>query len=190
MSKAVMKSVPPRLCEKIANGECTMLLSKTKPKIDTPFKCYIYMTMNGLSSMISVKTKQGFVMKETHEVYPTMANGRVIGEFVCDNIDKYLGRLTTYAETPYKNKYVSPEELTKTCLSIYEINNYLNGRNAYFWHISQLKIYDKPKDLNEFRKPCKYAPNNTCYPDNCKLCPYNYLTSPPQSWCYVEELEE
>ena len=76
--------------------------------------------------------------------------GKVACRFVCDRIDKYCGRLTTYAETPYKNKYVSPEELAKTCLSIYEINDYLNGKNSYFWRIFDLKIYDKPKKLGEF----------------------------------------
>lgn len=125
--------------------------------------------------------------------------GRVIGEFVCDRIDKYCGRLTTFAETPYKNKYVSPEELAKTCLSIYEINDYLNGKNSYFWHISDLKIYDKPKELSEFKSVKrirgyhkKNEPNNDGINiekllHSNRVC-VKYFDQPPQSWGYVDEL--
>lgn len=42
--KAVMKSVSPRICEKVANGDCTILVSKTAPKCGVPFKGYIYCT--------------------------------------------------------------------------------------------------------------------------------------------------
>ena len=74
----------------------------------------------------------------------------------------------------------------------------------YFWHISDLKIYDTPKELGEFRKSCPFPA------EDCDLfCPYalgeyhgdgingdvefigcgNKLTRPPQSWCYVEEVD-
>ena len=42
--KAVMKSVSPQICEKVAKGDCTILVSKTAPKCEVPFKCYIYAT--------------------------------------------------------------------------------------------------------------------------------------------------
>ena len=121
--------------------------------------------------------------------------GCVIGEFVCDKIEKYCGRLTTYAETPYKNKYVSPEELAKTCLSIYELNDYLNGKNSYFWQISDLKIYDKPKELGEFvncNKDCKSCEDrwlSNSYAIPTYVCLRGkYMTRPPQSWGYCNSL--
>lgn len=132
--------------------------------------------------------------------------GKVIGSFVCDRIDKYCGRLTTYAETPYKNKYVSSEELAKTCLTIGELNDYLEGKNGYFgnscfWHISDLKIYDTTKDLNEFSRYGAHIRGGCCIKGNCKHYISNgyfeppecsiegcIITRPPQSWGYVEEL--
>ena len=42
MSKAVLISIRPKWCEKIANGNKTIEVRKTRPKMDTPFKCYIY----------------------------------------------------------------------------------------------------------------------------------------------------
>ena len=121
---------------------------------------------------------------------------KVIGEFVCDRIDEYKYRLTTYEETPYKRKYISKEELAKTCLTICEINDYLNGKNAYLWHISQLKIYDKPKELSEFRTftTCGSIIAKDMLCNTCCICSGfctkkpKKITSPPQSWCYVKEL--
>lgn len=42
MSKSVMLSVRPERCEKICCGEKTIEVRKTRPKLQTPFKCYIY----------------------------------------------------------------------------------------------------------------------------------------------------
>lgn len=192
MSKAVMLSVQPKYCELIASGKKTIEVRKSRPSIETPFKVYIYQT----------KKKWIYRLLEKLGLYQR----KVIGEFICDRIDKYVGRLTTYAETPYKNKYISPEELAKTCLSIYEINDYLNGGNSYFWHITDLVIYDKPRELGEFRKPYEYDSEGFIKCGH-NLCPHigedgqwkydcvggcpdiekKYaITRPFQSWGYVE----
>ena len=42
MSKAVMLSIHPKWCEKIASGEKTIEVRKTRPKLETPFTAYIY----------------------------------------------------------------------------------------------------------------------------------------------------
>lgn len=44
MSKAVLISIRPKWCERIASGEKTIEVQKTRPKLETPFKCYIYET--------------------------------------------------------------------------------------------------------------------------------------------------
>lgn len=48
MSKAVLVSIRPKWCEKIVNGEKTIEVRKTRPKLETPFKCYIYETGGGI----------------------------------------------------------------------------------------------------------------------------------------------
>ena len=211
--KAVMISIKPKWVEKIANGQKTIEVRKTRPKIDTPFKCYIYCTKGEKLWL----TQKG--VKSETELAGYLMNGKVIGEFVCDRIDEYKYRLTTYEETPYKGKYISREELAKTCLTIGEINDYLNGKNAYFWHISDLVIYDEPKELREFwvynaelnklfnegedccawgKEATESGYANECDTENilhCYQCWEDWngwchkLTKPPQSWCYVEEKE-
>ena len=48
MSKAVLISIRPKWVEKIASGEKTIEVRKTRPKLDTPFRCYIYCTIDGI----------------------------------------------------------------------------------------------------------------------------------------------
>ena len=167
--------------------EKTVEVRKDYPKASDWNKVtHIYCSKNRKSFNRIPKDYQPFIEKFL---------GCVIGEFVCDKIEKYCGRLTTYAETPYKNKYVSPEELAKTCLSIYELNDYLNGKNSYFWQISDLKIYDKPKELGEFvncNKDCKSCEDrwlSNSYAIPTYVCLRGkYMTRPPQSWGYCNSL--
>lgn len=109
-------------------------------------------------------------------------DGRVIGEFVCDFI--------LDIRPPYGGKTEG------TCLEAKELYTYAGAKPLlYGWHISELEIYDTPKELSEFRKPCIYGEKDV----SCFLCDksgyrpdmhidcFNYCTRPPQSWCYVEE---
>ena len=48
MSKqCVLISIRPQWCELIANGKKTIEVRKSRPKLETPFKCYIYETKTG-----------------------------------------------------------------------------------------------------------------------------------------------
>lgn len=179
--KSVLISIQPKWCELIASGKKTIEVRKTAPKLQTPFKCYIY------------ETKGRFVkfIKGAHTSYG-YGQGKVIGEFVCDRIDKQIvfhKGITRIMIQDYKEKlYALCKE---AALSIDELHDYIDkdGKDfeiIYGWHISDLKIYDKPKELGEFRKPCSSAPTARCYPDNCERCPWNAVTRPPQSWMFCE----
>lgn len=175
MSKAVLISIQPKWCELIASGKKTVEVRKTRPKIDVPFKCYIYCTRYEKGKLI---WKQGnkFLGYKLTDV-----NGKVIGEFVCD------------AVFPMSIKYSNPEsrlalkEFPYTCLTDKQIMDYLgNGKEGYGWHISDLVIYDKPKELSEFRSYNVRA----YYDEELRLpMPTHEIKRPPQSWCYVEEKE-
>lgn len=158
MRKAVLISIQPKWCELIASGRKTIEMRKTKPKIPTPFKCYIY------------QTKRTWI----YNIYSKIADWqqKVIGEFVCDGITEYP------YETFNDGEHFMPYgELEKICLDGWELYEYLGIKDGYGWHISNLVIYDKPKELGEFYKPA--------------ICDYNefeQITRPLQSWCYVERL--
>lgn len=198
MSKAIMISIQPKWCELIASGTKTLEVRKTRPKIEPPFKCYIYCTKPRMSLVD--------VIYDGQEIYGSVYNGvpafiktykdvnagmwifgkwgKVIGEFVCDTfvIDKTFG---------HDKLFNAAACMSETDAATYSLNSPMYG-----WHISNLKIYDTPKGLGEFWKPCPYG-DVSCYlcdksghtPDMTIDC-FNNMTRPPQSWCYVEEGEE
>ena len=189
MSKAVLMSVSPKQCYNIASGKQTVIVSKTKPKIETPFKVYIYCTIGKSQKDMLFFAKHD---KETF-VGEYLANGKVIGEFVCDKIDGFnYGVHEPYGATNWQDCYKGyPEELydmEDTCLTVKEINNYGSGRFLYAWHISNIVIYDKPKGLDYFSKYIDCHRGKTCY--DCVGCWDCQVTRPPQSWFYVEERDD
>lgn len=187
--KAVLISIKPKWVEKIASGEKTIEVRKTRPKLEVPFKCYIYETKGYDTLFGKGKPKKLCV-----------SGGRVIGEFVCDRIVGYY---------PYglRGFNLSNEVLNNMCLSNKELNEYGKLDRVYGWHITDLKIYDKPKELVEFKYHCKYELDDDF--KHCYGCDYHYysntpssgieeyctcdglktLIRPPQSWCYVEKGE-
>lgn len=164
--KAILQSIRPKHCANIAAGKKTIEVRKTKPKIKTPFNVYIYCTVNGTTA------------KERDRNIFTDLRGKVIGEYVCDEIQEIVedSSIPLYFDN-WSNK---------TCLTDLEMREYANGKPLYLYHISDLKIYDKPKPLSEFQK-C-YTVKNINNPDfHYKEQMLKPLTRPPQSWCYVEE---
>lgn len=149
--KSVLISIQPKWCELIASGRKTIEVRKTRPKIETPFRCYIYET-KARSDMPT------FVDEDGHVLYT--GRGQVIGEFICDNV--FLLRPYTYDGgsadleqrkliQTFEGSSKDNEILSATCLSQDEIFDYIGVDNyGYGWHISDLKIYDKPRELSEF----------------------------------------
>lgn len=116
--------------------------------------------------------------------------GKVGARFVCNMVDEYT---FSNLEAEYR---INDIDIAKTCLNHPELIGYGKGKPLYGWHISELKIYDKPKSIKEFRKPCPYLDLPCSYfpscdsdeNDNLIQC-FNTVSRPPQSWCYVEELK-
>ena len=171
--KSVLISIQPKWCELIASGKKTVEVRKTKPKLEVPFKCYIYCTKDKKTLFFPILTEK-LLTKEPVEPYVVnrCGNGKVIGEFICDYI---LGHCEM------ANADIAEQ---RSCVKREDILKYSNGKEVYGWHISDLKIYDKPKDLDYFRKPidCHRGKDR----ENCKGCWDCEITRPPQSWCYVE----
>ena len=188
--KAVMKSVSPRICEKVANGNCTILVSKTAPKCEVPFKCYIYCT--SAKPYLYKEANPPFELFLDSELYKgkgyddRLFSSKVIGEFICDRIDEIYQCNSGWVK---ENACISKDEFFDY-LGIPRGTHFGYDKKAYAWHISDLKIYDKPKELSEFRKPCKI---NLPMCDRCEYySTWNgrceNITRAPQGWCYVEEL--
>ena len=157
--KSVLISIRPKWCEKIASGEKTIEVRKTAPE-EVPFKAYIYQT----------KSKDNSIYKR-YKVND-IKSGKVIGEFICDEVEE----LHEWELSP-QGKFADFERerlenfLTAACLSEEEVVRYRENlpyyKPLYGWHISDLKIYDKPLSLSELG-----------------------VNRPPQSYMFVEEVEQ
>lgn len=208
---AVLLSVRPKWCELIASGKKTVEIRKTRPKIETPFKCYIYCTKPKMITKYVFKPedypeymrpeKPVFCkVPDGSSPYCSVVNGnsKVIGEFECDVI---FTMSITYSDPTSR---IALKEFPYTCLTDQQIIDYLgNGNQGYGWHISNLVIYDKPKEIRDF---C-YPTEKYCEKEMCGGCPKDQVMGldgdyafdcewqrpikrPPQSWCYVQDLEE
>ena len=194
--KDVLISIQPKWCEKILNGEKIIEIRKTKPECKLPCKVHIYCTKDTKRILAGTPlvekswkcwNRNEWNTKEKKAYGYGAYNGKVIGEFVCDRIDE----INPYYEF-YSDGYdIDDDMLAETCLTRTKLYSYGGGKILYGWHISDLKIYDKPKELNDFCKPCKITPqmcDDRCeyYSDYSGVC-MNYVNRPPQSWFYIEE---
>lgn len=194
--KKILISVRPKWCEKICHVigkeeagkpiyEKRIEVRKTAPK-EVLFKAYIYETKESKMRYLNDRFNS-FLNNKSH--YTDM--GKVIGEFICDKVDEYT---FSHYEAEYRVTHVEQKVM---CLNQPELIRYGKGKTLYGWHISDLKIYDKPKELSEFYRPCSYKgicyscnrfrPNGTPNDKPNDFCD-GAITRPPQSWCYVEEL--
>lgn len=182
--KSVLISIQQKWCELIASGKKMVEVRKTKPKLETPFKCYIYETKDSKYKDIGVA---GHRSDGTPYIFVN-AIGKVIGEFVCDQIDE-IG----YSPEMHGKYICDIDDIHYvSCVNFEQMFDYLADGYGYAWHISDLVIYDEPRELIDFYvwKKCNscresgYESTACCYDEDCRVPAV--ITRPPQSWCYVE----
>lgn len=204
MSKAVLISIRPKWCELIASGKKTIEVRKTAPKIETPFKCYIYCTKPSKA----YQTICGCMVLNSDELYrhprhgirhgdsielmveddytaDNFLNGKVIGEFTCDRIIEwhYIPDPDESADPGSMAYDVLTVDGEKTGLEYDDFEDYGKGAPLFGWHISDLVIYDKPKKMSDFR-----LYNTSAVIEHGLPMPTHEIKRPPQSFCYVEDL--
>ena len=137
------------------------------------------------------------IPKEFQEKYRKYF-GKIGMRVVCDEVEEFHEW-----ELSPQGKFVDFERerlenfLTAACLSEEEVVRYRENlpyfKPLYGWHISDLKIYDKPKPIMQFYKPCPIKIKN------CPVCEFystytgccmNNIDRPPQSYMFVEEVEQ
>ncbi len=177
----VLLSIHPEWVEKIASGRKLYEVRKSRPKMEPPFTVYVYCTLGGKELW-----KAGIIGKSES----VKLNGKVCAEFTCDKIAiidqdsvDYMFRDKLDKEDPnirYFKDY--PDLLRSTCLTQDQLSMYLGIRIGYAWHISGLKIYDKPLMLEDLTyagciNHLKCAPQGIVYVNkicrkSCKNCRY------------------
>ena len=191
--KSVLISTRPKLVEKICHKigedetgkaiyEKRIEVRNTAPQ-EVPFKCYIYET-------------KGQYVKFTHGAHTKYGYGRgkVIGEFICDKVYSIKNRGSSFV-VANEEQSVTNEIARQSCLYYDDMVSYFGNKDGFGWHISELKIYDKPKELTEFSRLCSYSGlcfscKRTSFKKDGNLLCNTKITRPPQSWMHVEDLGE
>lgn len=172
--KAILISIKPEWVAKILNGEKTIEIRKTMPKCDLPIDVYIYCTKGNKQGLVWDNRGKGLVNsslfpygKDCPERY-RLVNGKVVAKFTLNKVEGI--------------KFNDKNIQEKSCLSEDELFDYLfdntpyqeDMRKGYAWHIEDLVIFDRPRELSEFIQSKR------------KNYEEPQVQKAPQSWCYVE----
>lgn len=189
--KAVLISIRPQWCDKIASGKKIIEVRKSMPKLERPFKCYIYMSQGDLKDLGSY----------SEWIYKNRM--KVIGEFICDKVYNLVNAFGGIMFADENLNQLDPQLFRDmSCLTDEQTADYLGDKDGYGLHIIDLKIYDNPKELSEFRGcnfksmngtdvcgnyDCQYYQDSGSYmiPPSCAKNGCR-ITRPPRSWCYVK----
>lgn len=129
--------------------------------------------------------------------------GKVGMQFICDKVE----RLEEHIEQGGLYYTLVEGFNEQAQLDNWELHDYGKGKTLYGWHISDLKIYDRPKELSEFNAVCRYINEDKSCHFRKVMCPYQQfdynedgsinivecsrvIIRPPQSWQYIEDLGE
>jgi len=150
--KQILISIKPKWVAKILSGEKTLEIRKTAPKEWVDYLNRKTDKPNPEPIIVNIYcTKSDYI-----GYLPNKYVGKVVARFVLDKV---------------RPDYWS-NALSGSCLSPYEVKEYVKGSHFFSWQISDLEIFDEPKKLSDF---CTYRK------------PSYVLERAPQSWCYVEE---
>lgn len=186
--KKILISIKPKWVKKILNGEKTLEIRKTAPKCELPCEVYIYCTKENTKYFIDNK------------IYNAMMKGKVVAKFTLNKVEK-IKKHNDIRTSYFTDSVLDYDLLNNSWLPKKDIENYLNGKTGYAWHIDNLVPFDRPKELKEFEKQGSYLNPSVKCPKKDKgkcnegISPFTgkwcgcekaRLTHAPQSWCYCE----
>lgn len=166
------------------------LIAEEKKKIEVRKKAFKNLPQDIAFYMSKDENSFTKIPKEFQEKYRKHF-GKIGMRVVCDKVYEYT---FSHYKVEYRVTHVEQEAM---CLNQPELIRYGKGKLLYGWHISDLKIYDKPKELSEFRKSgfmteeewlFNLYPNTHCHYD--AWAKKFEITRPPQSYMFVEEVEQ
>lgn len=211
--KSVMISIQPKWCELIVSGKKNVEVRKSAPKLEPPFKVYIYCS-KGKDRLLDIIRDGDSVFGCTHHGKPVFIKTPE-SSFRFGNSGKVIAEFTCYRTIPFlmlDNEPLFLQAISglRSYLTKDEVAKYIGKKYGYLWQISNLRVYEKPMELTDFYKPCispefMYCPNCPVGGEYISESEYevlamdgecstewycnNRLRRPPQSWCYVEELQ-
>ena len=202
--KSILLSIKPKWLAKILNGEKTIEVRKKFPK-DYVGWVYIYCTKEDSLCCIKRIDRDRYICGKEFDLrdFPYLSSryegkGKVVARFWCDKVEDLIVSEDSCGDAILE---VGWGLIEQTCLTEEQICRYIGKYNTgYAIHISKLEIFDRPRELDEFKKvgyldkikPIKVNPNlKDAYKSfepiyNRQIEKEYTLTKAPQNYCYVE----
>jgi len=178
--KAIMISIKPEWVAKILNGEKTLEIRKNAPKCDLPIDVYIYCTKDKKMPLVC-DIDGNIVLANEHYAYgDEKLNGKVVAKFTLNKVEEIPDEYDDAWNYNLERIDYWKKIYKESCLQEPDFSNYLKGKKGYAWHINDLVVFDKPKELSEFNttQRIRYA--------NLGFTEIKPLAKAPRLWCYVE----
>lgn len=166
MEKAIIAILTPKEGYSLLKGDLSILVRKVKPNCKLPAKVYAYVKNEKKTQLLKgpalydreeiAHIAQGGLLKTTD-----FLNGKVIAAFTLRSIEEVKFKMDWIYGGVYNVESYSNEKCFQRdcCMTQKDLVDYLNHGNdkgykgGYAWHILSPKVFDEPKDLNEFHKP-------------------------------------
>lgn len=177
--KSIMISIKPEWCSLIMNKDKTIEVRKNKALanaiqklIDENGYADIYVYCSKENDLFKSWIRAGYYTTcSTADAIYYNGKGKVVFKFRCYKVEEIVD---------YGYHYSNKQEIeSRSCLDWVDLKSYLKGKNGYAIYISDLEIFDEPKELLEFKT---YKTYNIGDMYNCRLS----LTKAPQNYMYVE----
>lgn len=193
--KAIMISIKPKWVAKILNGEKTIVVRKgtalykaIQKLIDEYGYADIYVYCTKEEELFYSIDNQKWYSAKNRKNFKRLSNGVVKFKFRCYKVEEI--------------RFDDKEIQMKSCLTEDELFDYLfvnepyneDMKKGYAIHISNLEIFDEPKELNEFNALQRAKATDCGYLKQCKNCGKRFnrchllkpLTKTPKSFIYIE----
>lgn len=196
--RSLLMSCTPQECCNILNGDCSLLIRKLKCKCELPIDVYIYCTKDKLGlydnhEHITSASDKYFLDSFGYDK-PPLLNGKVVAKFTLNKVEEIecWGEVSAHFST----KSLKESELEKqSCLCYSQLFDYLEPNaswegygdiQGYAWHIDNLVIFDKPKELSEFKHYSNILTICNIKTDRGFRPTLRPLTKAPKTFTYVE----
>lgn len=199
--KAILISIKPEYVAKILNGEKTLEIRKSMPKdfrklflnnCDEGLDVYIYCTKEDNLMKLSNFRKDKYICGKEYDITDFVwlnigyeGKGKVVAKFTLNKVEEIFTIGMYYHET----KTLDKNELSRlSCLSRNDLDIYLQGENGYAWHIDNLEIFGKPKELTDFFVYSHTVSGEREDGSETKFDILKPLDKAPQSYCYIRDV--
>ena len=196
--RSILLKVSPEEAVNLLNGDLSILIRKVRinPNCELPIDVYIYVAADTSKGFLYKVRGFGYRLEDEIDVFLPPKNGKVVAKFTLTKVE----HLYEYQVDGYGSDYevasetLKQDELLEKCHLTYDqLSDYFylgDINNGYAWFIENPVIFDKPKELGDFRYYwCGSAWHKEgCHGMYCDFCDKyaRQLTNAPKNFCYVK----